>query len=347
MRGGSDAIAIVGGGVAGLSLARELARRGLRCVLLEGAGLGAGASGVPAALLNPFRGRTARASAADLDGLEAVWDLARDLRRRGHDPGTHATGVLRVAATARQAHLWRRREGATWLEPEEVPPPYRAPHGALFVERGGWLEPRLWLAALAADAREAGAELRLHTRVLALAPARDGVRLATDAGAVAARHVVLCVGADTAPGLPLPELERVAGDVATVPCSPAPPYPLAGAVYAAFDGERARIGGHHRPAGHDDPNAAHHLVSSLRRILPDATAAPSELWTGVRARAASPTPLVREMAPGVTFFGALAGRGFLASTALARRLALRLAEGSAHGGREAEGFPDAEDDEPG
>src|SRR5690606_11412044 len=82
-------VAIVGGGVAGLTLAYELVRRGASVVLVDaGASTGASAgepavraaaSLVPAALLNPHRGRTARARPGDMAGLEAFWRLARRL----------------------------------------------------------------------------------------------------------------------------------------------------------------------------------------------------------------------------------------------------------------------------
>ncbi|HEX7022971.1 MAG TPA: FAD-dependent oxidoreductase, partial [Trueperaceae bacterium] len=58
---------IVGAGIAGCTLAYELCKRGRRVLLLE-AGLAGreGASGVPVALANPYRGRSARASPNDL-----------------------------------------------------------------------------------------------------------------------------------------------------------------------------------------------------------------------------------------------------------------------------------------
>jgi glycine/D-amino acid oxidase-like deaminating enzyme len=65
--------AIVGGGVMGLSLARALAQRGREVTLYSAGERGAeGASALPVALLNPFRGRTGRASAEDRSALATV-----------------------------------------------------------------------------------------------------------------------------------------------------------------------------------------------------------------------------------------------------------------------------------
>src|SRR5690606_37867704 len=129
-------VIVVGGGVAGLTLAHELSRRGAHVTLVERTAAPAGASAVPAALLNPYRGRTARARPTDLAGLEAFWRLARTLEEEGLDPGARATGVLRVAPSPRQAALWREvaaaaGDGTRWLAPDEVPDGVHAPHGAL------------------------------------------------------------------------------------------------------------------------------------------------------------------------------------------------------------------------
>ncbi|MDQ3396485.1 MAG: FAD-binding oxidoreductase, partial [Deinococcota bacterium] len=103
---------IVGAGVAGCCLAYRLASRGLPVTLLDKGRIGAqGASSVPLALLNPNRGRSARASLFDLASLEATWALVSDLEALGLDHGAHKTGVLRVASNARQAKGWQALAG--------------------------------------------------------------------------------------------------------------------------------------------------------------------------------------------------------------------------------------------
>ena len=156
---GADVV-VAGAGVAGTTLAYELSRRGVSVVLLERGENGpVGASTVPAALINPHRGRSGRAKPADTAGAAAFWELVRSVEAAVGRSGAHPTGVLRVADNARQARLWQKLEGTDWLEPGDVPPEYHAPFGAMLVPKSGWLRSGEWLSALAAAARLGSAEI--------------------------------------------------------------------------------------------------------------------------------------------------------------------------------------------
>lgn len=321
-------MAVIGGGIAGLGLAWELARAGADVALFEAGRIGAqGASSLPAALLNPYRGRSGRATELDLAGLDAFWRLDDELAALGLASGARRSGVLRIPSQPRQAGAWRRLGDGdpelAWLEPAAVPPPFHAPHGALLVRRGGWVEAPVLLRALATAAQRAGAELHEGVRVRRLERSTRGTRLDDPVG----RHfdeVVLCVGADPAPELPLPLLERVAGDIVRLGGDPLP-YPVAGAVYGVSSGGEVLIGGNHRPAGSDDPRAPELLRRSFAWFAPPLAAAPiGGSWTGVRARRSGNRPLARQIGPGLWLLGALAGRGFLCGPLLARRLAREL-----------------------
>lgn len=325
-------VVIVGGGIAGTSLAYALARRRQPAVLLERGRIGRqGASSGPAALVNPHRGRSARAHPDDLAGMAAFWRVAAQLRAMGLEPGAERSGVLRVAPSTSRARAWRRLASGRWLEPDEVPAPFVAPHGALLADEGGWVRPRVLLAALAQAAASLGTEVREGVRALRVRTAAGGADVHTSAGRVRASQVVLCVGADPAPELAtqLPAVTAVAGEVVTVTAAGAfaAPLPaLGGGVYAAFDGERAFVGGTHRDPETADPEAPKRLLDRLDRTVPGVGAAPvTGLWSGVRAHGATPRPLVAELGPEITFLGALSGRGFLCSAALAETLAARIA----------------------
>lgn len=327
-----DVVAVVGGGVAGLSMAHALASRGRPVVLFERGRIGAqGASSGPAALLNPHRGRSARAHPDDLAGLAAFWRLAAELERLGLDPGACRTGVLRIAPDERRARAWQRLPGATWLTPQEVPLPYHAPHGAVLARDGGWVRPKTLLAALSSAATQLGAEVREGVRVLRLEPAANGVRLVTSAGAVHAARAVLCVGTDTSSELPLPPLDHVAGEVVEVSTAhlpSEPELPLGGSVYAAFAGGRAYVGGNHRHPDAIDPEAPKRLLARIDTVLPGLGREKGlSLWGGVRARGEGPRPVVQPVAERVIFFGGLSGRGFLCAADLADRLADRIERG--------------------
>lgn len=326
----------------GLSLARALARRGRAVTLLTAERLGeGGASAVPAALLNPFRGRSGRAHPDDLAALATTWRWAEELAREGLEPGAHRTGVVRIADGARQARAFASVDGLRPFGPDASPAPFRAPHGGAVGPVGGWLEPRRWTAALAASARRAGADLRERHPVRAIAPDDDGWRVtANGAQPLLGRRLVLATGADPWPPAwrralgPQPVFERFAGDV-LVTSLQAPALPLAGAVYlapaAAAGGFRAAVGGHHRPPSPPEPDTARRLTAALAWAWPPlaavATAATAgdgavsgdlePSWWGVRAHAERNRPQLVALAPGAWWCGALAGRGFLAAAAWA------------------------------
>ena len=317
-------VVIVGGGVAGCTLAYELSKR-RRVVLLEQHRIGtSGASSVPAALLNPYRGRSARASEEDRAGLRAMWALVGELEKLGLEHGVHQTGVLRIASNQKQSKTWRGRDGVRWLEAEEVPAGYHAPFGGFLVESGGWLEPHKFLHALILAAKQRGAVVREDCEVTGL-EAEEDYKVHTTQGTFLARTVILCVGSSLNPDLPLPGLERVAGDVVGFETDVDLPYPLAGAVYGAKCEKRVYVGGNHRPAGEEDLAAPQQLQRAGSWFVPALKeAAHVSTWTGVRAKTEDNAPLVQERSPKLWFFGALAGRGFLCSALLSRRLAEAL-----------------------
>ena len=316
-------ICVVGGGVLGCTLTYLLAREGGRVTLLEGRKIGqGGASSVPVALLNPYRGRSARASAYDLTALAAMWRLVDELEAQGLDTGVRRSGVLRVASNRRQAKVWRTREGVRWFEPDEVPAGYHAPFGGFVTETGGWLEPRRWLRALVAAARARGAAVLEGCAVERLEP---GWALHTSASTLRADRVVLCTGAAPAPHQAAPVLERVAGEVIGLQHAAGLPYPLAGAVYGAQFGATFYLGGNHRPAAQPDERAPAQLQRAGGWFVPTLREAPlRSVWHGVRAKTEDNLPLVRELEPGLWFAGALAGRGFLAAAQVAREVATQL-----------------------
>ena len=319
---------IVGGGVAGLTLAYALSRAGTEVTLLEAERFGAGASGAPLALLNPHRGRSARASDLDLAGLEVMRRWHGDLTRQGLGSGVTFGGVLRLAVTAKQARQWRQRSAeqpaARWLEPAAVPESYRAPHGGLLIE-GGWLEPGTFLGTLAEAARRQGAEVRESSPVRGLRRRKPGFEVLTRDASLPAARVILCLGTGRLPGLELPGLEQSAGDVIGLQPSPDAPYPVAGSVYGAQRGNTFWLGGNHRPVGASDSGAAAQLHRSGGYFLPAlAQAERISHWQGVRGQRPDRQPLLAELEPDLWYLGAFGGRGFLCAALLAERLAHRL-----------------------
>jgi len=339
-------LAIIGGGVAGLSLARAAAMQGARVVLLEqteGTAEGwrsGGASSLPVALLNPWRGRKGDAHEDDLRGLSVTWRWAAELEGEGLESGALRTGVLRIPSSARQAASWRERceveASLTWLPAGSVPAPYHAPFGAMQVEDGGRIDAAAWLTALAASATQHGAQLHQGVKVEGVEPGGKGawrVRGEDGGTLVEAQRVVSAVGADAPPVVqgvgehaPWPTWIRTQGEEVRITGVPTLPWPIAGGLYAASvqEGE-AWMGGGHRPLGEDDPSAATNLRDAFAWSYPPATEGTiQEVWHGARAKREGARPDVREVAPGLWTFGAFAGRGFLCAADEAERFARRV-----------------------
>ncbi len=334
-------LAVVGGGVAGASLALTAAEAGADVHLLDAADGMGGASGVPAALVNPYRGRSGRASVDDRRGAHATWRRAAALDAAGFAAGAHPTAVVRVADQARQARAWQARTGAIAFGPELTPTAgrWRAPHGGMLVPSGGWIDPWRWLTALRSAATDLGSSWRPHTRVCALEPTGAGAwrLLGPDLEGDSAGPfdlVALCLGACAPGALPHLPVTALPGAVALLP-GHAPARPLAGALYAAPVGSPERyaldprrawlVAGGGNPAVTDDDGER--LRGALQRSLPSELAPLHATWRGLRARGPDPQPLVAGLRPGVWWFGAFGGRGFLRAALEAERLVARWAHG--------------------
>ncbi len=206
-------VAVVGGGVIGLAVARAAARAGLRTVVLERESCGAGASGAAAGMLAPLaeahRGpfldwcvaalRLMSAEAPVIEGESGV-----DLELRGGMvhlvPEEELAERLERAATA---GLPLRR--LTQADLRELAPGVSSGDlAALWSPDEAVLRPSRLVIGLRQAAERAGAEVREGEAVLGLVEGQNAVRgVRTSRGEVAADHVVVAAGAWTdavAPG---------------------------------------------------------------------------------------------------------------------------------------------------
>ena len=294
-----------------------------------------GSATVPVALLNPFRGRSARATALDLAGLKTIQTLAEELSSSGLDHGINSTGIVRIASNAKQAKKWRELQGIWWLEQKDFPTIYNAPFGGFLVNSGGFVNSPKFLNALVTAARNNNLKLVENCQVLDIKTKNTSdfnlptYNIETTEGKFEADAVFLCIGAAKPFTNLLPKMTYTTGEVITLKSNSEIPYPLAGAVYASKVAEKFYIGGNHRPFGEKDPNAAKQLRHSVSWFIPNLTAAqPIDIWTGNRAKADNNQPIVKEIKPRLWFVGALAGRGFLCAAYLAKMLIRKLDEKS-------------------
>ncbi len=199
-------VAVVGAGVIGLSVARELARMGVPdvVVLERHAGIGQGST---SRANGGFRAQFTTApnitfsfwSIAELERLEAETGLL----------AMHQTGYLLFTGTEegerglRAACELQRSLGVPteWLAPEEVlaKAPFLRPDGlraGTFHARDGFLDPYGVARATELQAREAGVDIRTGTGVRGLQRTGGGFRVEHDGGSLEAAYVVNAAGSD-------------------------------------------------------------------------------------------------------------------------------------------------------
>ena len=204
-------VAVVGGGITGLAAALHLAARGYAVVLLEGAVLGAGASGRSGGQVLPGYACALASLARHLPAgdVRRLWDmsreavsLTRELISRYDINCDWRDGHLDTAVKPRQraelailADDLARNFGASHLEllegqalaREIVSPRYCA---GLYDAEAGHLHPLNYTLGLAHAAQAAGVRIFEHTPVLELVAGGEP-RLRTTHGTLRAAHVVL------------------------------------------------------------------------------------------------------------------------------------------------------------
>jgi gamma-glutamylputrescine oxidase len=201
---------VIGGGVAGLSCARQLAVNGIETVLLEAGTVAGGASGRNGGFLITGTGlfhndareklgaERARAMyARTLAAQDEIYELAAEL---GAGDALRRVGLLRLAVSEEEAAHVRAHAAALQddgfpgelVEHEDLPAALRrSGHVACLTDNDGALHPARWYRMLAAAAEAAGARIFEGSRVRGRVPAPAEGPVATDGGSVRARHVVV------------------------------------------------------------------------------------------------------------------------------------------------------------
>ena len=216
-------LGVIGGGVAGASLAHAARRAGFTPTIIEEKGLAAGASGNPAGLIMPR---------LDLGGgpashffLHSYLYTIRLLNEIGGDWFTPCGVLLRSEdddARARQKRL---------LDEALLPPDWMAAReDGLFFPQGGVVEAPAYVAALTGDAKI------INAKANSISPDEDGVTVRVNAGA---EHrfdaLVIANGVDAsrileARALPL---SAIAGQIDWFPDETPPAHAIAFGPYAA------------------------------------------------------------------------------------------------------------------
>lgn len=213
-------VAIIGGGIAGLSTALELGRHGIAAVVLDREPIGWGASsrngGALAGAAGLGRARANLQEAVDPAILTAMVDEAEqsfddfehlveqegldcDYRRTGRFIGAHAPAAL--DALRRRADMLNHggKEEARFVERADVAAEVATAryHGGLIVQRAGSLHPGKYVRELARVAAANGA--LLHGGVAVQGYAREGgrFRVQTSAGPITAGALMVATNGYT------------------------------------------------------------------------------------------------------------------------------------------------------
>jgi sarcosine oxidase subunit beta len=213
-------VVVIGGGVIGCSTTFHLAERGCRgVVLLEKGKIASGASSKAAGQVvhagaTDARSQLSRCSWEDLENFSNNGDI--QLHRgswfaplRENDPEDFKE---RFKATSDVASTLAPEEGVRFIGREEVLERYpgmnkdhfrprghdlgRLEGGLIGPEDDAWLDPYLLTTTYASYAREMGVDIRTNVAVTDIVVDGGKVRaVATSAGRIACRHVVLATGA--------------------------------------------------------------------------------------------------------------------------------------------------------
>jgi glycine/D-amino acid oxidase-like deaminating enzyme len=205
-------IAVIGGGIAGLSVALHAATMGLRPIVLEAQRIGSGATGASAGIVAPQLVRATPESICERLGAQRggrflqflaeagdyTFGLIRDhalecsaLQSGLLVPTRSDTALRRFEATIAQWRPYRTDLQLLQAGPLQSISGTRGYAGALLDLSGGGLNPLAYARELARAGRVAGVTICEQSRVVALTSGSDGWRLRTAGGEIRAARVVL------------------------------------------------------------------------------------------------------------------------------------------------------------
>ncbi len=354
-------VCVIGGGLAGITLALELARKGTSVALLEAKRVAWGASGRNAGFLLPgfAEGMEAIVKEQGLEAARALYRLSEEgvrfVRDRiaaldpGIEMGRGSIVAMRIPdpeGTKRHAREQAEqfgREVEVWPV-EKTRAVLASPRyfDALYDPMGVHIQPLAYATALAAAAADAGASLFEGSQAVSLAPAGSGHLVSTVAGSLRAKAVVLCtsgyggglyapvdrailpVATYIAVTEPLGEtLDRTIKTEATIADTR-----RAGDYYRRIEKDRLLWGGRITTRQSEPGRLAALMAGDMARVYPDLAGVRMDYaWSGLMGYARHKMPLIGEMAPGLWVASSFGGHG-LNTTAMAGCLIARaLADG--------------------
>lgn len=355
-------VCVVGGGLAGLTTAREVARRGWSVAVLESHGVASGASGRNCGFVLPGFAESLDQiiERVGLDHAKALWALSergleyvrktiRETKMPGvkpvpgwlsvskfrEDPAVNALAALLRDEFGAQAEAWPKDKVRAVLKS----PFY---HNAIHFPRAFNIHPMNYAIGLATAAEQAGARIFENTPALAIDPAGIRKRVDTPSARVRAAHIVLAGNIGLGALMP-----RLAASLLPITTYVATTEPLGGRLneavgYAGAVSDSAFADSHYRIIDGDrlmwvggmtmwvsNPRRfARRLAADIRRTYPQlGPVAVDRVWSGTLGRAVHKMPQVGEIARGVWVASGFGGHGFNTTAMAGELIACGIVDG--------------------
>ena len=349
-------ICVIGGGLAGLTTARELARDGRSVVLIEANRIAAAASGRNTGFVLPgfatapesIVHRVGFDRAKDLwalsqSGLDYIRNAIRDDAMTGVDPQdgwlcvskndngdafTRLVGL--VGEFGGEVEGWPTERVRAILHSDRYFHAVHFPHAF-------HVHPLNYALGLAAAAERAGARIFEQTPALSIDPAGVRKRIVTPAARVRAHHVVLCGNtqlADLMPKIAAALIPMTTYVITTAPLGPGLSEAInyRGAVsdsqladnhYRVVDGDRLMWSGRVTMWPRDPGGYVRALTADIKKIYPQLGDVIADYaWSGTLGNSIHRMPQIGELAPGLWLTSGFGGHG-LNTTAMAGILIAR------------------------
>jgi len=353
---------VIGGGLAGLTVARELARRGWSVAVLEAKRIAWNASGRNGGFVSPgfAEGVDAIVARVGLDRARELWAMSvagveyiratiADTDMPGVEPADGRLSVSRVddqVGVEHRVEMLRTQFGTVveaWPA-ARVRDVLRSDRyfQAVHFPTAFHIHPLNYALGLAAAAEQAGAQIFEETPALAIDPAGVRKRIETPKGRIRAGHIVLAGGAHL--GAVAPQVAQAIMPISSYVGVTAPlgsrlreavryggavaDTRRAGDYYRIIDGDRLLWGSRITTRASTPRRLAGILRVDIAKAYPQLGGVEiTHAWSGIMGYAVHKMPQIGEVAPGLWVTSAFGGHGLNATAMGADLIARAIVEG--------------------